>query len=76
MTGLDELRDDSLVQSAIIQRLDGTIRTHPHCPLQPACKPEGAWLDALHRALDEAVATAYGWPATISDDDVLTRLLA
>jgi hypothetical protein len=38
-------------------------------------KPEGAWLDALHRALDEAVAAAYGWPATISDDDVLTRLL-
>jgi hypothetical protein len=27
-------------------------------------KPEGAW-----------VATAYGWPATISTDDVLTRLL-
>jgi hypothetical protein len=39
-------------------------------------KPEGAWLDALHRALDEAVAAAYGWPATISDGDVLTRLLA
>nr|WP_294557645.1 DNA methyltransferase [uncultured Rhodopila sp.] len=39
-------------------------------------KPAGAWLDALHRALDEAVAAAYGWPATISDADVLTRLLA
>ena len=26
MTGLDELRDDSLVQSAIIQRLDGTVQ--------------------------------------------------
>ncbi len=38
-------------------------------------KPEGAWLDALHRALDEAIAAAYGWPATISDDDVLMRLL-
>ncbi len=39
-------------------------------------KPEGAWLDALHRALDEAVAAAYGWPANLSDDDVLARLLA
>ena len=35
----------------------------------------GAWLDGLHRALDEAVAAAYGWPANISDDDVLARLL-
>ena len=38
-------------------------------------KPEGAWLDTLHRTLDEALAAAYGWPATISDDDVLMRLL-
>lgn len=38
--------------------------------------PEGAWLDALHRDLDEAVAAAYGWPADLSDDDVLARLLA
>ena len=38
--------------------------------------PEGAWLDNLHRALDEAVAAAYGWPADLSDDDVLARLLA
>jgi type II restriction/modification system DNA methylase subunit YeeA len=37
--------------------------------------PEGAWLDTLHRALDEAVAAAYGWPADLSDDDVLARLL-
>jgi type II restriction/modification system DNA methylase subunit YeeA len=38
--------------------------------------PEGAWLDALHRRLDEAVAAAYGWPADLSDDEILTRLLA
>ena len=37
--------------------------------------PEGAWLDNLHRALDAAVAAAYGWPADLSDDDVLARLL-
>jgi hypothetical protein len=39
-------------------------------------KPEGAWLDALHCALDEAVAAAYGWPSNLSDDDILARLLA
>ncbi len=38
--------------------------------------PAGAWLDGLHRTLDEAVAAAYGWPANLSDGDVLTRLLA
>ncbi len=38
-------------------------------------KPEGAWLDALHVNLDIAVAAAYGWPAPLSDDEVLTRLL-
>lgn len=37
--------------------------------------PEGAWLDALHRALDEAVAAAYGWPADLTDDEILRRLL-
>lgn len=38
--------------------------------------PEGAWLDALHGALDRAVADAYGWPADISDTEVLGRLRA
>lgn len=38
--------------------------------------PEGAWLDNLHQALDAAVAAAYGWPATISTEDALARLLA
>ena len=35
----------------------------------------GAWLDGLHRRLDDAVAAAYGWPADLSDVDVLSRLL-
>ncbi|MGH7154140.1 MAG: hypothetical protein ACREF3_09425, partial [Acetobacteraceae bacterium] len=38
--------------------------------------PEGAWLDNLHRTLDEAVAAAYGWPVDLADDEVLSRLLA
>lgn len=38
--------------------------------------PAGTWLDNLHAALDAAVAAAYGWPADISTDDALARLLA
>jgi type II restriction/modification system DNA methylase subunit YeeA len=35
-----------------------------------------AWLDNAHRDLDAAVAAAYGWPADISQDEALARLLA
>ena len=38
--------------------------------------PEGAWLDNLHKDLDAAVALAYGWPADLSEEDALARLLA
>ena len=29
-----------------------------------------------HKRLDAAVAAAYGWPAELSDDEVLERLFA
>lgn len=35
-----------------------------------------AWLENAHRALDDAVLEAYGWPKDISDDGVLAGLLA
>jgi type II restriction/modification system DNA methylase subunit YeeA len=35
-----------------------------------------SWLAEAHRKLDEAVFAAYGWPGYLSDDDLLTRLLA
>ena len=34
-----------------------------------------AWLDNIHQKLDGAVAAAYGWPADLSDDEILKRLL-
>jgi hypothetical protein len=34
-----------------------------------------AWLANAHRRLDEDVFAAYGWPADLSDDDLLARLL-
>lgn len=33
-----------------------------------------AWLDILHRSLDEAVAAAYGWEWPLTDDEILRRL--
>lgn len=38
--------------------------------------PAGAWLDRLHRILDEAVAAACGWPLDLLDVEALGRLLA
>ena len=38
--------------------------------------PAGAWLDGLHRNLDDAVAAAYGWPAELSEAEALGHLLA
>ncbi len=35
-----------------------------------------AWLDLAHKRLDSAVAEAYGWPADLTDDQILERLLA
>jgi type II restriction/modification system DNA methylase subunit YeeA len=35
-----------------------------------------AWLDNAHLDLDRAVAAAYGWPADISENETLARLLA
>jgi hypothetical protein len=33
------------------------------------------WLDLAHRKLDDAVTAAYGWPSSITDADILSRLL-
>ncbi len=35
-----------------------------------------AWLAYAHAKLDAAVSAAYGWPADLSDDQILERLLA
>ena len=35
-----------------------------------------AWLATCHAKLDAAVAAAYGWPADLTDDAILERLLA
>ena len=35
-----------------------------------------AWLDLAHKRLDAAAAAAYGWPADLSDEQILEKLLA
>ncbi|MGA2241472.1 MAG: DNA methyltransferase [Verrucomicrobiota bacterium] len=35
-----------------------------------------AWLDNAHKTLDAAVAAAYGWPADLTDEQILEKLLA
>jgi len=35
-----------------------------------------AWLDLSHKKLDAAVATAYGWPADLTDEAILEKLLS
>jgi type II restriction/modification system DNA methylase subunit YeeA len=34
-----------------------------------------AWLAGAHRQLDEAVFAAYAWPASLSDEEILAKLL-
>ena len=34
------------------------------------------WLQMAHEKLDRAVLDAYGWPHTLTDDEILERLLA
>jgi len=34
------------------------------------------WLDLAHNRLDQAVFAAYGWENTLSDEEILERLLA
>lgn len=35
-----------------------------------------AWLDLAHKKLDVAVSAAYGWPADLTDEQILEELLA
>jgi hypothetical protein len=37
---------------------------------------EPTWLKLAHQKLDEAVFAAYGWPADLSDEQILEKLLA
>jgi hypothetical protein len=50
--------------------------SHPHRTLTNLYNERPTWLDLAHRKLDEAVFSAPGWDPSLTDDEILARLLA
>jgi type II restriction/modification system DNA methylase subunit YeeA len=88
---LNELREAWLNPAEMTKRVPEVVAGFPNriVPVSDAAAAElkkrtltnlynqrPAWLDNAHKALDAAVAAAYDWPTNLSDDDVLSRLLA
>ena len=87
---LNELRENWLNPPDLVMRVPEVVPGYPDriLPVNEKAAKElkkrtltklynarPAWLDNVHRELDEAVASAYGWPADLSDDEILKRLL-
>jgi type II restriction/modification system DNA methylase subunit YeeA len=88
---LDELRSKWLNPSDLVMSILEVVWDYPDrilpknaaaaavlkkCTLINLYNERPIWLDHAHLALDEAVAHAYGWKADMSDDEMLTKLLA
>ncbi|MBA3864406.1 MAG: hypothetical protein C0517_10730 [Erythrobacter sp.] len=91
---LNELRENWLNPPDLIERVPEVVPGYPDriLPKDEAAaqvlkkrtltnlyNARPAWLDHAHRALDEAVADAYGWgddyrAGTLTDDEILARL--
>ena len=87
---LVELRDRWLNPPEWVERVDEPVPGYPKRPVpcnEAAAKAlkkrtltnlynaRPQWLADAHAALDAAVASAYGWPADITDEDALRELL-
>ncbi len=88
---LNELRENWLNPPELIRREPEVVPGYPERILPKDAEAEKelkkrtlthlynarpAWLAKAHARLDAAVAAAYGWPADLSDQEVLARLLA
>jgi type II restriction/modification system DNA methylase subunit YeeA len=88
---LNELREAWLNPADLVKRVPEVVPGFPDriVPVSPTAaailktrtmtnlyNERPAWLENAHRDLDAAVAAAYGWPADISEEEVLARLLA
>jgi type II restriction/modification system DNA methylase subunit YeeA len=88
---LDQLRNNWLNPPDLVMRVPEVVEGYPDriLPKHEAAaailkkrtltnlyNERPTWLENAHRALDETVADAYGWNPDISDDDILTKLLA
>ncbi|WP_142085272.1 class I SAM-dependent DNA methyltransferase [Roseinatronobacter monicus] len=91
---LNELRENWLNPADLVERVSEVVPGYPDriLPKDEAAEKElkkrtltnlynarPTWLDHAHRALDEAVAEAYGWgddwrAGGLSDDEILARL--
>jgi hypothetical protein len=88
---LNELRENWLNPPDLVKRVPEVVPGYPDriLPAGVAAKHElkkrtltnlynahPAWLTNACTGLDAAVAAAYGWPADLSDDEILRRVLA
>lgn len=93
---LNELRENWLNPADLVRREPEVVPSYPDriLPVDESAAKElakrtltnlynarPAWLDHAHRALDEAVANAYGWgddfrAGLLTDDEILARLFA
>ncbi|WP_247564395.1 type IIL restriction-modification enzyme MmeI [Bradyrhizobium sp. 151] len=86
---MNELRENWLNPADLIRREPEVVPGFPDrvLPVSPEAEQilkmrtltnlyneRPSWLDQAHRAIDAAVAQAYGWPADMSDDDALANL--
>jgi type II restriction/modification system DNA methylase subunit YeeA len=87
---LDELRNNWLNPPDLVTRVPEVVKGFPDriLPKDEAAaqvlktrtltnlyNEQPVWLNNAHRALDEAVAEAYGWKAEMSDDEMRAKLL-
>lgn len=88
---LNELRENWLNPPDLVKRVPEVVPGYPDRVLPVNDKAAAilkkltltnlynerpTWLVNAHRELDAAVAAAYGWPADLSDDEILKRLFA
>lgn len=50
------------------------VRARPDRTMTRLYNEQPTWLKHAHKALDEAVAAAYGWPPDVSEHEILHRL--
>ena len=75
--GLAADREDVAVEAkALHETRQSILNSDPKRTLTGLYNERTKWLANLHAALDAAVLTAYGWPADLSDEELLGRLLA
>ena len=61
--------------SALCEARDSALAADPKLTLTMLYNKRPRWLSDRHAALDRAVIAAYGWEPSISDEEILAKLL-